>query len=61
MGFPASAVNAIATLSGGVPRVVNLLCERSLDIARRRGVSPIDASMVRDAARQLDIPVPSNG
>jgi general secretion pathway protein A len=59
MGFPAPAVDAIATLSGGVPRVINLLCERSLDIAWRRGVSPVDANMVRAAARQLDIPVPS--
>ena len=58
MGFPAPAVDAIATLSGGVPRVINLLCERSLDIAWRRGVSPVDANMVRAAARQLDIPVP---
>ncbi len=59
MDFPAPALDAIATLSGGVPRVINLLCERSLDIAWRRGVSPVDAKMVRAAARQLDIPVPS--
>jgi hypothetical protein len=58
MDFPAPTLDAIATLSGGVPRVINLLCERSLDIAWRRGVSPVDAKMVRAAARQLDIPVP---
>jgi general secretion pathway protein A len=53
--FAAPAVNTIATLSGGVPRSVNLLCERSLDIARRRGVSPINAAIVRRAARQLNV------
>jgi len=54
--FTGPAVNAIATLSGGIPRTVNLLCERSLDLARRRGVSPINTSIVRQAARQLEIP-----
>ena len=53
--FAAPAVNAIANLSGGIPRSVNLLCERSLDIARRRGVSPINAAIVRRAARQLNV------
>ena len=54
--FTTPAANAIATFSGGVPRTVNLLCERSLDLARRRGVSPIDTSIVRQAAKQLEIP-----
>jgi general secretion pathway protein A len=55
--FSASAVHAVATLSGGVPRTINLLCERSMDIARRRGVSPIDLSVVRAAAMQLGVPL----
>jgi general secretion pathway protein A len=55
--FAASAVATVAALSGGVPRTVNLLCERSLDIARRRGVSPINASIVKRAARQLNMPM----
>ena len=54
--FTGSAVHAIATISGGIPRTVNLLCERSLDLARRRGVSPINTSIVRRAAKQLEIP-----
>jgi type II secretory pathway predicted ATPase ExeA len=53
--FSGPAVNAIATLSGGIPRTINLLCERSLDLARRRGVSPIDIPIVREAAKQLEI------
>jgi len=53
--FATRAVKAIATFSGGVPRSVNLMCERSLDIARRRGVSPINKAIVRRAARQLNI------
>jgi general secretion pathway protein A len=53
--FTAPAVNAIASLSGGIPRTVNLLCERSLDLGRRRGVSPINTPIVRQAAKQLEI------
>jgi general secretion pathway protein A len=53
--FSSPAVNAIATLSGGIPRSINLLCERSLDLARRRGVSPINTVIVREAAKQLEI------
>jgi hypothetical protein len=45
----------VATLSGGIPRTVNLLCERSLDISRRRGVFPINASILKRASRQLDV------
>jgi type II secretory pathway predicted ATPase ExeA len=56
--FTGPAVNAIASFSGGIPRTVNLLCERSLDLARRRGVSPINTSIVRRAAKQLEIPAP---
>jgi general secretion pathway protein A len=53
--FSGPSVNTIATLSGGIPRAINLLCERSLDLARRRGVSPINTSIVREAAKQLEI------
>ncbi|HTI44270.1 MAG TPA: AAA family ATPase [Vicinamibacterales bacterium] len=56
--FSPHAIKTVAVLSGGVPRTINLLCERSLDIARRRGVTTVDAPVVRSAARQLDIPVP---
>jgi hypothetical protein len=56
--FSRHAISSIALLSGGVPRTINLLCERSLDIARRRGATTVDAPIVRSAARQLDIPVP---
>ena len=55
--FSAGAVRLIATLSGGVPRTVNLLCERSMDIARRRGVSPVSETVVSAAAKQLGLSV----
>lgn len=56
--FSPHAIKTVAVLSGGVPRTINLLCERSLDIARRRGATTVDAPIVRSAARQLEIPVP---
>ncbi len=48
-GLTRSAVGAIATLSGGVPRAINILCDRAIEVGhgRRR----IDRGLVRAAAR----------
>jgi len=55
--FTPAALQAIATLSGGIPRVINRLCSRTLDISAERGVHSIDGRIVRAAARQCDIAV----
>ena len=42
MTFSARAIDVIYSLSGGVPRLVNLLCERALQKARGREANRIE-------------------
>jgi len=51
--FDPAAVSLIRELSEGLPRRVNLLCDRSLEEGRVAGHSVIDAPMVRRAARSI--------
>jgi type II secretory pathway predicted ATPase ExeA/cell division septation protein DedD len=53
--FTASASRAVAELSQGVPRVVNLVCDLALEIGQQRQVRVIDARTVRAAARRLNL------
>ena len=56
--FSPAAVRAIASVSGRVPRIINLLCDRALEQGRANGNVAIDVRMVADAARDLKIAVP---
>jgi general secretion pathway protein A len=56
--FTDSATEAIASLSRGVPRVVNILCDRSLENAWADQTHTVDAGAVARAARLLNIEVP---
>jgi general secretion pathway protein A len=56
--FTASAMRAIATLSGGIPRVINTLCDRSLENAWTDQTHTIDTATVVRAARALNMDVP---
>jgi len=51
--FPAESVKAIADLTGGVPRRINLLCDRALEEGRIAGVTEIGPDLVHQAARSL--------
>jgi general secretion pathway protein A len=53
--FTSDAVQAIWHRSGGLPRVVNLLCDRSLEAAYGRQLRTIDAGLVETAATALDL------
>lgn len=55
VAFAASTVDAIYTLSGGVPRLVNLLCERALQEAADAQATIVEAGMVQSAASALDL------
>jgi general secretion pathway protein A len=57
--FAAPAVRVVAAISKGIPRVVNTLCDRSLEIGFERDTHAIDPSIVREAARRLKLPVPA--
>ena len=49
------AFGAIWQLSGGLPRIVKLLCDRALEAAYARRVPTIDAELVSTAARALHL------
>jgi cell division septation protein DedD len=48
-------VRAIAAVSQGVPRLVNLLADRALEVGCERQARTIDARHVREAARRLNL------
>jgi general secretion pathway protein A len=51
--FEADAVEAVHTYSGGIPRVINLLCENALINAYVDHTTVISAPLVAEAAREL--------
>jgi type II secretory pathway predicted ATPase ExeA/cell division septation protein DedD len=53
--FKPDAIEAVAEISAGVPRVINLLCDRSLELACDAQVHTIDAARVHAAARGLGV------
>ena len=53
--FTPDAVHAIWRRSSGIPRVVNLLCDRALEAAFGRQLRTIDASLIETAATALDL------
>lgn len=55
--FSPAAMRAIARLSGGLPRAINVICDRALERAHEAQKKEIDASLVVAAARELKIPV----
>jgi general secretion pathway protein A len=50
-----SAVRTVAALSQGVPRLVNLLADRALEVGCERQARTIDTRIVREAARRLNL------
>ena len=59
--FDAAANDAIFAASHGVPRVINLLCDRALMIGARFGLRTITADVVTEAARGLGVRTPRTG
>ena len=53
--FNPQAIEVIYALSGGVPRLVNLLCERALQEAASAQTNRIEAAMIASAASALDL------
>jgi general secretion pathway protein A len=53
VGFTRSALSEVHRLSGGIPRLVNLICDRALLAGYVRGTRTIEAPMVRQAAREV--------
>ena len=54
--FADEAMARVYRLSGGVPRVVNLLCDHALGIAHGTSASVIEEDVIDKAADELDLP-----
>jgi cell division protein FtsN len=57
--FTPDAVEAIWRWSGGLPRLVNLLCDRALEAAYAQQLHRVDGALVEAAATALDLRTPS--
>lgn len=51
--FPPKVVKRLHQLTGGVPRLINTLCDRALLGAYARGKRQVDLALVNDAAREV--------
>jgi general secretion pathway protein A len=51
--FTPEALSAIWRLSGGTPRIINLLCDRALEAAYEQQARSVDAPLVEGAAAEL--------
>jgi len=56
VSFSGDAVEEIYELTGGVPRLINKLCDRALHIGHMRKLSTIDADIVRIASSGAEPP-----
>ena len=57
--FERSAIKRLHALSGGVPRVINLLCDRALMAGADRGVHEITTAMIDQASDALSFRRPA--
>lgn len=55
VAFATTTIEVIYALSGGVPRLVNLLCERALQEAADAQASLVEPRMIESAASALDL------
>lgn len=57
--FNASAIKEIYQFSGGIPRLINILCDHALLTGYARNIHSIDADIVKECAKELRIPIKS--
>jgi general secretion pathway protein A len=53
VGFSSGALREVQRLSGGVPRLINLICDRTLLAGYVKNVRSLSADMVREAAAEV--------
>jgi general secretion pathway protein A len=58
--FLPAAVKTVAAVSAGIPRLVNTVCDRTLDVAYERKIRAIDPEAVLTAAERLRIERPED-
>ena len=57
--FTGPALGAIAVWSGGIPRLINIICHNALLIAFSEKSLTLDPAIVREACADLDLPTPA--
>ncbi len=57
--FTPAAIQTVAAISAGIPRVVNTLCDRVLELGCERQTRVLDDRLVLAAAARLKLPVPA--
>ena len=55
--FTREAVEAIHYGSGGIPRLINVICDNALVNAMAAGVKPVSQDIVREVCADFDLPV----
>ena len=58
--FGPAAVDRVHAYSGGVPRVINLLCDRALMVGAESQATTIAPELIDVAAARLDLPLPKS-
>ena len=58
--FDQTAAARVYEVSGGVPRVINLLCDRTLEEGFKVSASVLDGELVKAAAEELELSLPSS-
>jgi len=58
--FNASAIDGIYQFSGGIPRLINILCDHALLTGYARNTRTIDARIIEECAQELRIPIKSS-
>jgi general secretion pathway protein A len=54
--FDGSAVEEVYQFSGGIPRLINIICDHALLTGYSRGIKKIDAKTILECAQELRIP-----
>ncbi len=54
--FKPSAVKSVFNFSGGVPRLINIICDHALLTGYSRNMRQLDAKVISDCANELRIP-----
>jgi len=57
--FTSAAIDEVFQFSGGIPRLINILCDHALLTGYARGTKEVDDRIVRECAEELRIPVKS--
>jgi general secretion pathway protein A len=56
--FTDGAINTLFKASGGVPRVINLICDRALQHGHRHKTTLVESALINEAAKSLGIAEP---